>query len=162
MSVYTFHHAFALIPGLPPQGLDLDRFEPLFSNTLSTSLFEAPQSLLLSMMIGNSPGPLRYIHSIRKIILTLAPPPFCFILSLYHSIGGRAPGITPFKLIPRHQTVSLITSRVCILVGRTAIVIFDYRASFLFYEIAVEIEIAKKRVEVARNINVDSIVLCNH
>jgi len=47
--------ACALIPRLPPQGPDLDRFESLFSNTLSTSLSETPLSLLLSMTTSESP-----------------------------------------------------------------------------------------------------------
>lgn len=46
-------------------------------------------------------------------------------------------------------------------VGSMAIVIFNYRADFLFFEKG--IDIAKDRVEVARriNIDIDSTILCN-
>lgn len=87
-------------------------------------------------------------------MLTLAPPPFCFTPSLYHSMGGRALGIALFKLIPQYQIIGPIVGRVCILVGSTATVVFDSRTSLLFCEIAVEIEIAKKVVGVARKTDI--------
>jgi hypothetical protein len=40
--------------------------------------------------------------------------------------------------------------------------LFDYREGFLFCEIAVDIEITKEGVEVARKLNINSIVLYNH
>jgi hypothetical protein len=49
--------------------------------------------------------------------------------------------------------------RIRLRVGSLAIVAFNHRADFLFFEKG--IDIAKDRVEVAQRINIDSAVLCN-
>jgi hypothetical protein len=56
----------------------------------------------------------------------------------------------------------VISRRVCTQVGSTASVVFDYREGFLFCETAVDMEIAKEGVEVARKININITVLCDH
>lgn len=76
-------------------------------------------------------------------------------------MSGRVQGVAPFTLVARLQTIGLINSRICILVGYTAIVIIDCRAGFLAYEMAAGIEIAKEEAKIARNFNIDSSVLCN-
>jgi len=76
-------------------------------------------------------------------------------------MSERVRGVTRFKLITRHQTINLINSRVCILVGNTVIIIFDYMAGFLSFEMAAGIKIAKEEANIARNVKIDSSVLCN-
>jgi hypothetical protein len=96
------------------------------------------------MTTSESPETVRHVHGIKKVVLTLAPLPFCITPLLFKSRAARAWGVAPFKLIPRHQTVVVISRCVCTQVGSTASVIFDYREGFLFCEIAVDIEIAKE------------------
>lgn len=50
-------------------------------------------------------------------------------------------------------------------VGSITIAIFDHRADFLFFEKSIfeeSIDVAKDGVEVARGIDIDSIILCNY
>jgi hypothetical protein len=126
-STHYHYHTYTLIPRLTPQGPDSDHFIPPFSNTLSASLFKVPQLLLLLRIISNSPKSLRYTHNIRKIILTLTTCSCCLTPSLYHSISRKVQGITPFTLVARLQTIGLINSHICILVGYTAIVIIEFQ-----------------------------------
>jgi hypothetical protein len=91
--------ACALIPGLPPQGPDLVRFESLFSDTLLTSPSETPLLLLLSMTTSELPET-RQTHTWHQEGCADSASSILHDPLLFKSTGASAWGIALFKLTP--------------------------------------------------------------